>query len=373
MTPRNAWGIGLLLMGLCVAGVPVMADSLDDAQEKYREVQVKIRKNNAEIQKRKAKQSKVLQDISLLNRDIRSTTQLLRRTEDNLQFTQKRVQITSRDLEETQEEYKEKIVLFENRLRALYKNRSFGALELFFSSRDLSVIMDYTVYFEKVLMGDSRLIQQVRQEFSALRRKREELENKKQEIVQLKKSVVQKRSYLSGVQQQKQSLASSLREEITRFERQNAELERVSNDMATLIRSRGGSRVALGTGRFIMPTKGWISSQFGYRKHPIARIVRMHTGVDFAAPRGYQIVAADSGVVIFAGPWGGYGNATIIDHGRLTTVYAHQSRIVVQKNQTVRKGDLIGYVGSTGYSTGPHLHFEIRENGQPIDPMPYLQ
>ena len=104
----------------------------------------------------------------------------------------------------------------------------------------------------------------------------------------------------------------------------------------------------------------------------------MHTGMDFAAPRGYRIKAVDSGKVLFSGFKRGYGNVTIINHGwrknkKISSLYAHQWKMIVQKGQMVKKGQLIGYVGSTGYSTGPHLHFEIRENGKPVNPSQYLR
>jgi murein DD-endopeptidase MepM/ murein hydrolase activator NlpD len=99
----------------------------------------------------------------------------------------------------------------------------------------------------------------------------------------------------------------------------------------------------------------------------------MHTGIDFGASEGTPIKAAADGVVVSAGVQGGYGNTTIIDHGNsLATLYAHQSRMIVSSGQSVKRGQVIGYVGSTGNSTGPHLHFEVRVNGTPVDPMKYL-
>jgi murein DD-endopeptidase MepM/ murein hydrolase activator NlpD len=99
----------------------------------------------------------------------------------------------------------------------------------------------------------------------------------------------------------------------------------------------------------------------------------MHNGIDFGASAGTPIRAAADGVVVSAGPLGGYGNATVIDHGNgLATMYAHQSQIIVSAGQHVSRGQVIGYVGSTGFSTGPHLHFEVRVQGTPVDPMQYL-
>jgi murein DD-endopeptidase MepM/ murein hydrolase activator NlpD len=128
-----------------------------------------------------------------------------------------------------------------------------------------------------------------------------------------------------------------------------------------------------GTGRFIFPANAAISSGFGNRVHPILGYSRFHAGVDFSASYGSTIRAADSGRVIFSGWYGGYGQAVVIDHGNgLSTLYAHASRLFVREGQTVEQGQPVATVGSTGLSTGPHLHFEVRRNGNPVNPMGYL-
>jgi murein DD-endopeptidase MepM/ murein hydrolase activator NlpD len=126
-------------------------------------------------------------------------------------------------------------------------------------------------------------------------------------------------------------------------------------------------------GRFIWPVNGSVGSGFGPRIHPISGGSRMHTGVDIGASSGTPIKAADGGVVVMAGPNGGYGNWTLIDHGGgLATGYGHQSSIGVSRGQRVSRGEVIGRVGSTGASTGPHLHWEVRVNGNPVDPMRWI-
>ena len=128
-----------------------------------------------------------------------------------------------------------------------------------------------------------------------------------------------------------------------------------------------------GTGRFVFPANGSISSGFGNRIHPILGYSRFHAGIDFAASHGSAIRAADSGRVIFSGWYGGYGQTVIIDHGNgISTLYAHASRLLVNEGQNVQQGQSIAAIGSTGLSTGPHLHFEVRQNGNPVNPMAYL-
>ena len=123
----------------------------------------------------------------------------------------------------------------------------------------------------------------------------------------------------------------------------------------------------------VYPCAGEITSSFGWRTHPILGYQRFHSGVDFGADYGTTIHAADSGTVIFSGWYGGYGNAVILDHGNgISSLYGHTSELYVSEGQTVQRGQSIAAVGSTGLSTGPHLHFEVRQDGDPVDPMAYL-
>jgi murein DD-endopeptidase MepM/ murein hydrolase activator NlpD len=142
---------------------------------------------------------------------------------------------------------------------------------------------------------------------------------------------------------------------------------------ALLKKSSAAAPTKAGKGVLSWPVAGPVTSGFGYRIHPIFHVRKLHTGVDFDCEMGDSIKAAAAGTVIFTGWRGGYGKCTIIDHGGgIATLYAHQSTISVTAGQVVARGAVIGKVGSTGYSTGPHLHFEVRVNGSPVDPMGYL-
>ena len=168
------------------------------------------------------------------------------------------------------------------------------------------------------------------------------------------------------------ALLSRYDAQIEEFEGEIASLEKEQASIKKLIAQQAK---ALGSapGALARPVPGTISSGFGPRIHPIHGYSLMHNGVDMNAGSGQAIVSAASGTVIYAGVKGGYGNTIIVDHGGgMVTLYAHQSKFAVSTGQSVKRGQTIGYVGSTGVSTGPHLHFEVRVGGNPVNPAKYL-
>lgn len=169
-------------------------------------------------------------------------------------------------------------------------------------------------------------------------------------------------------------LVAVIAEERERYTALVAELEEESEALAAELRRYRFVAGAPGDGAtFVWPTDGGVSSGFGGRTHPIFGDVRQHTGIDIPAPAGQPIYAAARGRVLHAGSRGGYGNAVVLDHGNgLTTLYAHQARVVVRPGQVVDQAEHVGYVGSTGFSTGPHLHFEVRVRGLPSDPLEWF-
>ena len=170
-------------------------------------------------------------------------------------------------------------------------------------------------------------------------------------------------------------LLAQARNERQSYERRIKQLQAESDSIADLLRRRGSGGVAIsGNGSLSSPVaRPVITSAFGYRTHPIYGDRRLHAGIDLRGTTGTPIYAAAPGEVVFAGVRGGYGNCVIIDHGGgVATLYAHQSKLAVQVGDEVARGQVIGAVGSTGFSTGPHLHFEVRVRGVPADPLGYL-
>ena len=184
------------------------------------------------------------------------------------------------------------------------------------------------------------------------------------------------RNEVRAEEQREVAVLSEIRERKAEFQAEIAALQAESSLITALLKGVQVGQVAIpaGSGRLSTPVPGArITSPFGARMHPIFQEVRMHTGIDMGATSGTPIRAAADGVVVFAGARGGYGNATVIDHGdSLATLSAHQSSIFVAVGQRVTRGQVIGAVGCSGYCTGPHLHFEVRVNGAPVNPLPYF-
>jgi murein DD-endopeptidase MepM/ murein hydrolase activator NlpD len=202
-------------------------------------------------------------------------------------------------------------------------------------------------------------------------------------IVKQKADLEAQRTQQDAVRQKAQDQSDALAQLLTEvesrkaeFESQIAQLQAQSDQIASFLRTAqaGQKGATVGHGFFSMPCPGVpITSGFGPRVHPIFHDVRIHTGIDFGASEGTPILAAADGTVVSAGLLGGYGNATVVDHGNsLATLYGHQSRLLVVAGERVKRGQVIGLVGHTGFATGPHLHFEVRVAGTPVDPMPFL-
>jgi murein DD-endopeptidase MepM/ murein hydrolase activator NlpD len=196
-------------------------------------------------------------------------------------------------------------------------------------------------------------------------------------LTSYKKEQQHKVSSLQTAMKNKQKIAQQLESNEDLYEQSIDDLLKTSAEIESQLQKiQKNSTVKYVAGGFTWPTPGYyrINSPFGYRIHPIFHTRKLHTGLDIGASYGTAIRATHSGVVAMAGWYGGYGKAVIIDHGNgMASLYGHCSSLNVVVNQKVSAGDIIAYVGSTGNSTGPHLHFEIRQNGTPVNPFNYVK
>jgi murein DD-endopeptidase MepM/ murein hydrolase activator NlpD len=268
---------------------------------------------------------------------------------------------------------------FGRRLALSYQEGSVSYADVLLGSRNLSDFLDRQYYVSRVTSQDAELLTNLREaQELVLRERRRMLEVQQvmaaahQENRDLVRQVAQEA-------QERETILQAIERERALQEQRLAELEEDSMDVQhslerelarRLANPNGFRNLPRWSGSLFLPARGPITSRFGYRFHPVLRYRRLHAGVDIGAPAGSGVYSASSGEVFFASWRGGYGQCIIVLHGGgMSTLYGHLSRIFVRPGQTVRRGQLIGAVGSTGLSSGPHLHFETRRNGVPVNPL----
>ena len=207
-------------------------------------------------------------------------------------------------------------------------------------------------------------------------RSRDEVSTGKQQLVAVRDEQARAQSLVVVEEAREEQLLAEVQETRADYERRITDLRAESEEISALLRQRqaGQATTVRGEGQLAYPlANAVVTSRYGFRTHPIFGTRRLHAGIDFRGSTGTPILAAESGTVVYAGQRGGYGNTVVVDHGgSLATLYAHQSRLAVATGDEVQQGEAIGAVGSTGFSTGPHLHFEVRVGGTPVDPLNYL-
>lgn len=274
---------------------------------------------------------------------------------------------------------------FEQRIVLTYKASDLTYLDVLLASTSFEDLVSRLHIVRDMIGGENDLVGQLQAARDEVQAERDAIQQKEAEAAAVAIALEEKRSELAALkaaqQAQRHEVAqarAAKQDKLKAVEHNLAQLRREEDDLLAQSRRltgiiNGNSGGGHGTGSMVWPVHGPVVSGFGWRMHPILHVRRLHTGIDIAVGYGTPIAAADAGKVIYATWMSGYGNTTIVDHGGgISTLYAHQSVIGVSFGQTVRKGQTIGAVGSTGLSTGPHLHFEVRVNGSPVDPMGYL-
>jgi murein DD-endopeptidase MepM/ murein hydrolase activator NlpD len=259
-------------------------------------------------------------------------------------------------------------------------------LEVLVDSSSFSDFLTRFSYLQQMLRQDVQLLHEVKDEKARIETEKAQLEEKRANVASLKAQAAEQLATIAAIRDKKASQLAETTEEIEAIKQQLEELDRISQEVQDRLQKleqeydeelkrRGISFTGL---EWPLPRGGWISSPYGPRFHPILHEWKQHTGVDVAIGQGTPIYAAAAGKVIYAGWLGGYGNTVIIAHGKGTdgnsysTLYAHGSALYVKKNTFVKQGQRIASVGSTGYSTGPHLHLEVRVNGEHKNPLHYI-
>jgi murein DD-endopeptidase MepM/ murein hydrolase activator NlpD len=347
-------------------------EDTSNEQQKLLKIQSELAEQKQKLRLTRAEEQRALSSLYVIKKNLLRAKKSLSEAKGRVNYNQKKMAELKKELAAAENSIRGESKNLRQRIREVYKSGSGGFLDILFASRSMSDFINRTYYFGRIINKDVELISTIRQQVEQIKSARIQLESSNREIKDSLKVIETQKREISRADAQGQRTYKFLHSRRQEYERRVRELEASSLEFERFINARGRS-TAVSSGKFSWPITGRIVSRFGYRRHPIWGRLSLHTGIDIAAPYGKPIMCADSGEVIYSGWWDGYGKAVVIDHGRgYTTVYGHMSRIYIQAGQKAEKSQVIGLVGSTGFSTGPHLHFEIRYNGKPVDPLPYL-
>jgi len=408
-------------------------ESIDKTKDELEQINKRQRTTASEIENLNERQAETENEINNLNDQLLITknelaeidTQLINKTRE-LDKVEKQLEDTSNELIKVNDELDRTITQAQEykttmakRIRMMFMNRTTSYLELILRSKSINELLNRLEIIKSVVTFDQEVLEELELYRAKVDSQKATLEYKKQEIEVLVETVAAQKtkieqtrikrselltkltvqqlehedllSRLEDQENRRNTTLANLEREEERYERQLDELERTSKQLERKIQeliklqNERNRRAEFTGGVMQWPVPGFyrVTSPFGLRIHPVFGTRRMHTGIDIGSNvtdggrqsiYGRNFVAAADGVVIFAGRFGGYGNTVIIDHGGdITTLYAHGSKILVSDGVVIDRGTPVMTVGSTGVSTGAHAHFEVRVNGEPVDPMPYLR
>jgi len=309
---------------------------------------------------------------------LENTHSTLANTQSRYNELQSKLNSMEAELSRVQTEFNTADAALKNRIRQVFKSQRLGMFELILSARDLNALLDI-VYFEKIIIKqDYDKMVRLKTESVKLAKMKKDVEFQKQSLAQTIANMNYQQKSIKQAIAQNQSMINKLKTNKAYYQKAERELEQQSRNIQRMIsKDAGNSTVKVSSAGFQKPIAGRITSPFGWRTHPIFNSKTFHSGIDIGGPNYGSIKASNGGKVIYSGWYGGYGKVVIIDHGVVngkptTTLYAHMSTIKVSQGQTVSKGQVIGLEGTTGYSTGPHCHFEVRINGKPDDPIKFI-
>lgn len=377
-----AISVFIILILFLIPNASIFASSLEDQLDQIKKEKEQTKKQIEEVKK---KEQDYLNQVNQVETQLLSSLDQLNTlntsfadVKSDIDKTNIDLAVKENDLAEISKELEAKESILNNRISAIYKNRGASFFELLFKSKSFIELLSKLKLMNLLAEQDTEIIVEIKDKKSAtlsvkqnimeLRKKQDEQKGMLEKLVT---QAEQKKAEVADILDQKKDLLSDTKADKNALLALQAQQVAKENEIQRILESlRYGSAP---NGRLMWPVAGRLISGFGMRRHPIFGGTRMHTGVDLAAPSGSPIFAADGGEVIQASYSGGYGNSILIYHGGgFATFYAHMSGFAVGQGQMVKRGQVIGYVGATGWATGPHLHFEVRINGIAQNPLGYL-
>ena len=364
----------VIISGLCIC---VYAQDLTGLQEQSSEITEALNETNNRLQAVQEELSTNMQQLQDLDSQIAQSQEELNTINTDIDKLMEQIEENEKKLAKTQEEYDNIQGLLDARLIQMYEAPEFQFLQVLLESKSVTDFLSTYYAMKELAEYDAELLETVKKQKQDIETTKQILAEKKQQVITNKQTLAKKTQVLANTKTMREYYISKLSTEEQELQ---AKIDEYNNQVAEieaeikLLALNSISEDYIG-GAMIWPVPGYtsITSEYGMRVHPITGAYKLHTGVDIGAPLGANFVAAANGIVSKATFNTAYGNMVIIDHGGgVQTLYAHGSEILVQLGQTVSAGTEVLKVGSTGYSTGPHAHFEIRINGQTVNPLDYL-
>jgi len=366
-----------LLCGLSGSYDPLQgayAAELDDLQRELDALQKQMEEILNKLNSSKTQERKVLSDLAVIEGQLSKTRAQLATLENDITYLGREINVATADLAVAEAELVVRQDYLARRVRAIYEGGTVGYLEVLLGSTSFADFINRYELLRQVIAKDNELLHEVKAERAAVASRKADLEAKKNRAQSLQAQASARKASIEYQQGVKAEYLDKVRQDQVLYAQALDELEATSNQLESEIRKLNpwGARP---TGKMYWPcTSTRVTSDYGMRFHPILKTYRMHTGIDLGAGMGTKVFSAEWGIVRRAEWLGGYGNTIMVDHGGgIWTLYGHLSKISVKVGQTVARGEVIGLVGSTGWSTGPHLHFEVRENGTPVNPHNWLK
>ena len=351
------------------------AESLKQQQE---ELQNQIDEANGELENVQNELSENLQQVQKLDEKIASSQTELDELNAKITELQTSIDQVGAELQKAEESYNSQKKLLDDRLVEIYEEGEIQYLDVLLSSKNMSEFLSTYFLVTELVDYDKQLLEDMGEKKHEIELSKEKLDNEQEELATIKANQTKtakiventktvRENFIAKLSEEEKQIQSQIDEYNRQFDEVNAEILKLAMD--------GIDTQYIG-GELAWPVPGYtrITSKYGMRTHPITGVYKLHTGVDIGAPMGANFVAANDGIVVKAGYNVAYGNMVIIDHGGgIQTLYAHGSEITVNVGDTVKRGETVVLkVGSTGYSTGAHAHFEVRINGVTTDPLPYI-
>ena len=318
------------------------------------------------INKNREEQNNILNEIKDLDERISYIEKNISKSNEEIEALDVEIKNTQEEIKDLENNIKLNQDALGERLKVINNNYSMGYLKVILSSTSLSDFFNNIYIVKQVIAQDKEMLKELDNNKIEIENKEKELEDKKNKQEENRKALQQDNDNLLADKSELEALKREL-------EKEEDELEAKLEDIAMQNSLDVSQGTIISSGSWPVPGKTRVSSPYGYRIHPILNTRKLHTGIDIPAPTGTPAVAIDNGTVIFSGVQSGYGNTLMIKHddGKVT-LYAHNDKLLASVGDRVQKGQVVTKIGSTGRSTGPHLHFEVRINGKTTDPMKYI-